>query len=492
MAEHYWYKDLFLRTSELIQIISPEGDIVAVNPAWLSAMEFSLEEVIGRSIYEFPEPKKLAAYKEFREQIIRTKSSGEISTIFLSKSGKRVHLSGIMEHINNEDRHYSRAIFRNTTEEEYGSLQNQLDKKRLETVFYHAPDAIITIDEEHRIVEWNPRAEEMFGHSEQEVKGKKIQHVIIPPEMREAHEKGMAHFLRTGEGPVLNKTIEVPALRSDGQRLFINLTISHVRVNDRWLFIAFLSDITAKKNLEKQKREGEIKLKVQTELNEEKDHFLSVASHELKTPLTNLQLLIQLSNKTIESGNVDKVRQYLDKTVKHIQSINKIVDDLLNISRLKDGKLHLDMRPFDINATINEVMSTYQLLHNTHIFTYTPAQKCLAEGDEEKIKQVMQNILNNAARYSPKGSAIKITAECDDNNFTVTVSDRGIGIPEEEREKIFERFHRAKNALHESQGLGIGMNISKEIITRHRGKIWMEPNADQGSSFTFTIPIFKG
>ncbi len=243
-----YFKDLFEYTNDLIHFLTVDGNIEFVNPAWLKTLDYQLQEVEGKSIYNYIHPHFQEKYKQARASAIMDFGNVEVETAFLTKTGKTIIGEGqIGCSYDSGKAIYTRCVFKNITDRRLAEKQIEESEKRLKTFFQSGPDAVVIINHNQQILEWNPKAENIFGFTAEEVIGKPLSDTIIPRQYREAHLRGMSHFLKTGEGPVLNKTIEITALHKKGHEFYISLSISNVKMEGEWLFIAFLSDISERK-----------------------------------------------------------------------------------------------------------------------------------------------------------------------------------------------------------------------------------------------------
>ena len=224
------------------------------------------------------------------------------------------------------------------------------------------------------------------------------------------------------------------------------------------------------------------------------DEFLSIASHELRTPLTglkgNTQLLLHLQQRgALDPERLTQVLQRIDLTADRLVTL---VTDLLDVSRIRVGRLQLTARPIDLAALVHLAAAPYREQEGTrHSLTVeVPKASCKVLADAVRVEQVLTNLLDNATKYTPQGGAIRIVLQADHKSVTVRVQDPGIGLPPEASATIFEPFDRAPNAAeHRIPGLGLGLHICREIVERHGGRIWAEsPGPGQGSTFAFTLP----
>ncbi|MEP6927059.1 MAG: PAS domain S-box protein, partial [Ginsengibacter sp.] len=245
------FRDLFENTSDLIYFLSIDGAIELVNPAWLRTLGYESNDVTGRSIYDFVHPDYIESYRATRTDAINNNKIKDVEIVFVTRQNKLIIGDGQVGcSYKNGEPVYTRCVFKNITIRRKAEKELEESEKRLKVFFRSGPDAVIIINEYQQILEWNPKAEAIFGFTEKEISGKTLSETIIPHQYRGAHLKGMQHFLNTGEGAVLNKTIEITALHKNGKEFYVSLSISNVRLDDRWLFIAFLSDISERKKTE--------------------------------------------------------------------------------------------------------------------------------------------------------------------------------------------------------------------------------------------------
>ncbi|HXH98989.1 MAG TPA: PAS domain S-box protein [Sphingobacteriaceae bacterium] len=274
------FKDLFDHTNDLIHFLSLDGNIQIVNSSWSKHLGYTLDEIEGQSIYDIIAPESRELYQTYRQEIINEGNSDRMVEIsFLKKNGKILIGEGqIGRVITKGNQLYTRAVFRDITFQKLREKENEEVRYRLNKFIQYAPDAVIVINENELISEWNYKAEAIFGFSAVEALGQKLDEMIIPLHYREAHRVGMARFLTTGEGPVLNKTIEITALHKYGHEFAISLSISNVNIDGVWVFIAFIADITERKKQE---------YKVGAQHNRLKE-IAQIQSHEIRGPVSSI------------------------------------------------------------------------------------------------------------------------------------------------------------------------------------------------------------
>jgi PAS domain S-box-containing protein len=241
------------------------------------------------------------------------------------------------------------------------------------------------------------------------------------------------------------------------------------------------------RNAEKEIVERKMAEEKMREMESKKDNFISMASHELKTPITSLKIYADLLERQLSKENIKK----FDKTIlvmkNQMNKINQLIIDLLNLSKIQAGKLELRMDTFDFTDLLYEIIEQIQpTTHHTIECKIRPHIRVF--GDRDRIGQVLINLLTNAIKYSLEEKRITINVISDKLEVQVRVRDYGVGIKEEHRKKIFERFYQIGSGDKTYPGLGMGLYISHEIITRHQGTIWVEKARGKGSVFIFTLP----
>jgi signal transduction histidine kinase len=222
-----------------------------------------------------------------------------------------------------------------------------------------------------------------------------------------------------------------------------------------------------------------------------KDEFLSIASHELKTPLTSIKAYIQLLERNIRSGEDPSTTIYLNRAQSQLNKLNALVADLLDISKIESGKLKLSKKHFNFEDLLNSVTDIIRQTHDdTEIIREGDIITTEILADEIRIEQVLINYLTNALKYSPDSKKVIIRTEKTPNNFLkVTIQDFGIGIPIEKQNNIFGKFFRVEESSLRFQGLGIGLYICSDIIKQHQGEYGVSSDEGKGSSFYFSIPL---
>ncbi|MEE1946530.1 hybrid sensor histidine kinase/response regulator [Pedobacter sp. KR3-3] len=225
------------------------------------------------------------------------------------------------------------------------------------------------------------------------------------------------------------------------------------------------------------------------EAERKKDEFISIASHELKTPLTSVKGYVQLLERSVNKGDIETVKKHLGKAQVQLEKLNGLIADLLDISKIESGKLKFNKQHFAIDCLIDNVIEVMHQSNPEFKVHKKGSAGCEIFGDEMRIEQVLVNFLTNAIKYSPGTSEIHLTVNVNEGALYVAVKDSGIGISPEQLPHVFDKFYRVEETSQRFQGLGIGLYISAEIIRRHGGKVGVNSTYGEGSEFYFIIPV---
>jgi len=228
----------------------------------------------------------------------------------------------------------------------------------------------------------------------------------------------------------------------------------------------------------------------QKELDNERSEFLTVAAHELRTPLTPLSMYLQNIDRRLARGMVVEP-ELANKARRQVTRLAKLVEDLLDVSRLESGRLEIQRDPVELDELVAEVVGDFRAAAHSHEIVLTrPGERMVVLGDRQRLEQVLVNLLQNAIKYSPQGGQIVVTLRREGGEALVSVADQGIGVPAEEQPRLFQRFFRARNAAtHHFGGLGIGLFVSHEIVQRHGGRFLVQSESGKGAVFSFALPL---
>lgn len=347
----------------------------------------------------------------------------------------------------------------------------RISEIRYRRLFEAARDGILIIDPRTRkIIDANPFMEELLGYTREELIGKELFEVGLHKDeqanqdaFRELLEN---HYIRYEDLPFKTKT---------GERREIEVVANLYEEEVKPIIQYNIRDISTRKKLERQK-----------------DEFISMASHELKTPITSLKGFLNLLQRRLATHADGKELHYLVRMNAQIHKLTQLINDLLDISKMQAGQLVYREERFDLDALVQEIVENIQETAQTHRLLLDGQIQAEVFGDRDRIGQVLINLLNNAIKYSPQADTVLVRVAKDENNAIMSVQDFGIGLAHNHQQKIFERFYQVTDPEERTYpGLGIGLFISSEIVKRHGGQLWVESKKGEGATFHFILPLFQ-
>jgi two-component system sensor kinase FixL len=357
-------------------------------------------------------------------------------------------------------------------------------ESRLKAIIDTAVDGIITIDGRGTIETLNPAAARLFGYAEEELRGQNIK-ILMPEPDRSGHDKYIDNYHRTGQGQIIGKGREVIGKKKDGTTFPFLLSISEVQLSGRKIFTGIIHDIS---ELAKVKDA----LKKEMELNELKSRFVTMASHEFRTPLSAILSSASLISKYNDPKDEEKRIKHINRIKSSVVNLTGILNDFLSLSRLEEGKEMVSPVAFDIKELSDDAMEEIDpVLKEKQIVEYNHyGETSLLTLDKNILKNILINLLSNASKYSAEGKKIGFTTSIIGNSLDIVIKDEGIGIPDEDKTHLFSRFFRAQNTQN-IQGTGLGLNIVKKYVDLLNGKINFISQLNTGTTFTITIPFLN-
>jgi PAS domain S-box-containing protein len=367
-------------------------------------------------------------------------------------------------------------------------------EERLRLALDTALDAIVTIDGKGCVTGWNPQAEKTFGWPKAEVLGRNLSETIIPLQHREAHERGLRHYGQTGEGSVLRKRIEMTALNRDGREFPVELSITPAIADGQVYFTAFLRDITDRKKAEAVLRESEARLSAASRA---KDDFLAALSHELRTPLNPVLLLASEAAEDLSLPAA--VRADFASIRSNVELEARLIDDLLDLTRITSGKLGLHLAEVDVHSALQSALDTVRAdidRKKIQLALTLGAARHHVIGDQVRLQQIIWNLLKNAVKFTPQGGriAVETSVHAEGGTLVIKVVDTGIGMTTEEIGRVFQAFsqgdHASGNGPHRFGGMGLGLAISRMLVELHSGAISAASDGrGKGATFVVKLPL---
>jgi PAS domain S-box-containing protein len=335
-------------------------------------------------------------------------------------------------------------------------------------------DAIIIIDARGIIETFNHAAEQIFGYSSAEVIGRNLS-MLMPEPDRSAHDGYLEHYARRGTSRALEQNRELTALRRTGETFTIELRVSQISHHGECKFIGLVRDITERKRIERMKSE-----------------LVSIVSHELRTPLTSISGALGLIVGGALGETAPNMRQMLSIAHQNSLRLGRLVDDLLDMDKLVAGKMTLDLRALAVPAQLQQAIAAnqgYAAKHDvTLVLQQAPDVQLVA--DDDRLQQVLANLISNAVKFSPPGGSVSLGSECRGDWVRIWVRDQGPGIAPEFHTRIFQKFSQADSSdSRQKDGTGLGLAISKELIEHMHGRIGFDSEPGEGACFWCELPI---
>ncbi len=409
-------------------------------------------------------------------------------------------------------------------------MQIPQNTDHLSSLFENATEGIILTDGAGSIKLVNPAAENMFQYQGDDLVGKPIE-VLIPEQFKKHHHELRNSFYNNPSNRVMGHNRDLYGRKKDGTDLPVEVSLSHYRKNDELFVIAFIVDITRRKEIEHNMRQqqlqleqisnqirqlnAELEIKVeertmilkealqkleqsQTELsealdkerqlNEIKSRFVSMASHEFRTPLSTVLSSATLLAKYTQADDQDKRNRHIGKIKGSVKHLNDILEDFLSLGKLDEGKVESNLHLFDVKECVLDVIDEMKpLLKNEQHIEVHFEGTAMVQSDKKLLRNIIINLLSNAIKFSNENDSISVQCNTDDKFITIAVKDHGIGIGEEDQRHLFSSFFRGGNALN-IQGTGLGLHIVQRYTNLLGGTVTLASRLNQGTTVTVSIP----
>ncbi|MDA8018986.1 MAG: PAS domain S-box protein [Thermoanaerobaculia bacterium] len=486
------YSSLFQGSSDGILVHDLDGRILEANPKAVEMLGYSEDALRGKLVMDLHPSSALAGAKQAIQRISQEPSI-RFEIDFVREDGITFPAEVSASLLGVGDRELVQATVRDITERKRAEEILRQSEERKSAMLETALDCIVTIDHRGKILEFNPAAEVTFGYRRDEAIGRSMAELLLPEEYRQAHEEGMARYLATGEARVLGQRLELPALRSDGQVLLMEVAITRLPTSSgEAIFAGYLRDITARKQAEERMSQA---LGNAREANRAKSDFLASMSHELRTPLNVICGMTELARDEQDEADIGP---YLDAISSSADSLLNLIDDLLDISRIEAGRFEIDPRPLIFRRLIEDMSVPFELRADQKGLSFlwqvdesVPVALLL---DGPRLKQVLLNLLSNAVKFTDEGTvALKASAKSLGGNrhrLTVVVEDTGIGFDPAMAPRIFERFEQLRRpGGGRPEGTGLGLAISRALAELMGGELQADSAPGEGSSFRLQLDV---
>ncbi|BAV05800.1 two-component sensor histidine kinase [Filimonas lacunae] len=389
------------------------------------------------------------------------------------------------------------------------------EKQLVDAIFLHASVGILITNDRGEIVLANPFTQALFGYDDGELNGRKIE-ILIPSRYHHKHVHHREAFSNHMQNRPMGLGMDLYGVRKDGSEFPVEVSLCHYRNDDNNLVIAFINNITIRKKAEEEirrlndeledkveQRTFELKetmtkleesteelaksLNKEKELNELKSRFVSLASHEFRTPLSTILSSTILLQKYTTTEEQSKRQKHTERIVSSVNGLTEILNDFLSVGKIEEGKIAVKPTTFTITRLINgiiEELKTIQKPGQQITYAHEGAETLVM--DPTLLKHIVVNLLSNAIKFSPENATIAINSTLTDKQFILSVQDQGIGISKEDQAHLFERFFRASNASN-IDGTGLGLHIVAKYAELMNGVISCNSIVDHGTTFTLVF-----
>ena len=393
----------------------------------------------------------------------------------------------------------SQREIRELMDREQEAITQARAERRFRDLLEAAPDSIIEVDREGRIVLLNVVTEKMFGYRREELLGQSMD-ILLPENLRGSHAEHRAHYWAHPVTRPMGMGLVLYGQRKDGSTFPVEISLSPVKSEEGFRVTAVIRDITDRKRTEdrlrvlreEHTRDLELRNQEIERANRLKSEFLANMSHELRTPLHTVIGFSELLIEEMRGPLNEDQKRFIRHIHKDAQHLLALINEILDLSKIESGQVQLQKEALDFDSMLEETLSAIRppcVAKGIRLETGVDLPLAI-DGDRLRVKQILYNLLSNAVKFTPEGGAILVEAGAVDGFARISVSDTGIGIPAGEHESIFDKFHQVGAATTGMrEGTGLGLPITKRLVEEHGGYIRVDSEPGKGSRFTFTIPL---
>ncbi len=377
------------------------------------------------------------------------------------------------------------AFVLDLTERKRAEAALQASEAHKSAVMEAALDAIVTMNHEGKITEFNPAAEKTFGYARADAVGKSLEELIVPPSLRQRHSDGLRRYLHTGDGPILGKRVEVSALRRDGTEFPAEVAVLRIRSDGPPVFTGYIRDITERRlaaEAEMLRREKQ----AADEANAELEAFSYSVAHDLRAPLRGINGFATVLLEDWSDRLDAEAKGHLNRIVDGAARMAQLIDALLSLAQLT--RMEIRRERVDLSHVARKILEQLRSSDVARDVDVVVADGIVATGDPRLVRAVLENLLGNAWKFSSKRNRARVEfgGEDLDDVPVYYVRDNGAGFDMAHAEKLFVPFRRLHTGV-EFDGTGIGLATVQRIVRRHGGRVWAEGAVNKGATFRFTL-----
>lgn len=460
------YRTIFNQATDAVFITDFDGQPLDVNQAACDMYGYTREEMLNISPKELVAPESQVDRQDRLDAIKQGDAHLEMTS--LRKDGTRFDVEYNSSQVDFEGRTAVLHIVRDVTRRKRAEEELRRAESYYRMIFDNSSDPICLINETGMILDINRAAMDVYGYSQADFLNMNVRDLAQPDHASEVPGR-IDRIL--GEGYLAHETAH---RKKDGRVIYLDVRSTRVNHEGKPAILVVAHDITERRERERQLSE-----------------FLSIASHELSLPVTIVKGYTQTLENHLTDLSPEALAQILESIRNAADRLNALVEELLDVTRIETGRLSLKKETLDLEPLLLDTVKEIQFKRTDHLFSVEIISGSdSVEGDPVRIAQVLMILMDNAARFSPENSVIEIqAAPLDGAGIALSVIDRGMGVPEADRERIFEPFSQVEDVEHHgNSGLGMGLYIAREIVRGHSGEIWCEERPGGGSVFRFSLP----
>lgn len=469
----------------------PDNPIIYCNTAFEAMSGYSRNEIIGRNCRFLQKEDRNQAERETikraviegRSCLIEIRNYRKDGTLFWNElsispvkdeQGKVTHFIGVQNDVSRRKKAELNLLQYQEQMEKRVEERTRVIKESeeyLASIISTVRESLIVLDKNHKVLSVNDHFLKTFKVSLNETEGIDIYNLGNGQWNIDRLRQMLEDVLPTNN-PVEDFEVEHDFPHIGKKLMLVNAHRIELEGSYKDRVLIAIEDITDRKEIERRK-----------------DDFLSIASHELKTPLTTVKGYIQIMNRYMPENASDKFKGLVGKTSLYINRLNDLLTELLDVSRIQTGNIELHKETFDFDKMVHETVEGLQTATRTHQIKVLGKATNSYTGDESHIVQVINNLIGNAIKYAPGSDEVIVYLSLVSDYLKVSVTDYGMGINQEDQKKIFDRFFRVGEIQQRFPGMGIGLYICDQIIKNHNGSLWVESELGKGSTFSFTLPL---
>jgi PAS domain S-box-containing protein len=477
-----------------------EGRLTYVNSSYRKLLGKSLEELIGKTDYDLFPPELAAKYRRDDLLVIESRRTMDRVEMHQTPDGGKLWVEVMKTPLFDAEGQAIgiQGIFWDVTDREQAQIELRESEARTRAIFEYAMDCVLLIDEQGRIVEMNPAAEQAFQCRRRELAGKEFADVLLPSRSIERFRKKLANFQQaSGGGSLIGSRGELVMQRRTGEEFVGEIGLQAFTLQDSTAgFVVFVRDITTQKRADEERRIAAEKLRQAKEAaeaaNQAKSLFLANMSHEIRTPIHGI---MGMTGLVLETPLTEQQREFLRIAQESADALLAVINDILDFSKIEAGRLDLEWIDFDPCDVLGDCMKALSFRAAGKdlelVSRFDPLIPRMVCGDPHRLRQVIVNLVGNAIKFTPSGEIqLSVDRVAEDARFVelhFNVRDTGIGIPEAKLATIFDPFEQGdKSTTRRFGGTGLGLSISKKLVELMGGRIWVESRENAGSVFHFT------